>query len=126
MSFPIEHFPDAHFPDAHFPHVYVAPIPQGGGGGKKKRKPFKSWDQRQREREAEIKAHQEAIAARENRDKYGDLPPALADALAETREPNKPLSAHTMREYQRLRPEEVAAVLRGDDEEAFALILGLL
>src|SRR5688500_18023863 len=85
MSFPIAHFPDAHFPDAHFPHGAAVPRQGGGGGKKKQRKPFKSWDQRQREREAEIKAQQEAIAARlarENRDKYGDLPPALEKELA--------------------------------------------
>lgn len=104
--------------------VPEAPAHQGGGGGRKRqRKPFKSWDQRQREREAELKAQQEAIAARlarENKDKYGDLPPALEKALAEPATPkNRPLGAHQMREYERVRT-------RNDDEEAFALILGCL
>jgi hypothetical protein len=127
VSFPIEHFPDDHFPEAHFPHGITVARRDGGGGGKKKqRKPFKSWDQRQREREAELKAQQEAIAARlarENKDKYGDLPPALEKELAGTPAATaaKPLDPQTLREYERVR-----ASLRNDDEEAFALILGLL
>ena len=110
MSFPIAHWPDAHFPNAHWPHTYVAPIPTGGGGGKK-RKPFKSYDQRQRERLEALQKDQE--------EKYGILPKELQEALKPAPSPYKRLDPATVQAYQN-------AVERQDDEVAMNLIMALL
>lgn len=108
MTFPIAHWPDAHFPNAHWPHERV---PQGGGGGRKK---VKSWDQRQREREEQIRKDAEAKI----KDKYGDMPKALEDALKPAPSPYKRLSPATVKAY--------ANAANQDDEEAMSIIMGLL
>ncbi len=85
---------------------------QGGGGGKRK---IKSWDQRQRERLAEIEANKpkrDSVA-----DKYGDLPATLKQAIRNA-EPYKRLSPARVKAYDALR--------YNDDEEAMEAILALL
>jgi hypothetical protein len=109
MSFPLAHFPDAHFPNAHFPHEFV---PHGGGGGRKK---HKSWDQRERERQEQLRKDEEARRLRAVKDKFGDLPKPLEKVLAS---PYKRLDPATVRAYERLRAQ--------DDEEAMAIIARLL
>jgi hypothetical protein len=90
----------------------VVDVIQGGGGGRK-RKPFKSWDQRQRER---LEAIQKA-----NEEKYGILPKTMVEALKPAPSP-----------YKRLSPEKVAAYqnavhsARQDDEAAMNLIMSLI
>jgi hypothetical protein len=95
---------------------YVQPVvvPETGGGGGKKRKPFKSWDQRERERLEAIRADQEA----KNKAKYGDIPKALEEALKPAPSPYKRLSPNTVKAYESARAR--------DDEEAMALIMRLL
>jgi hypothetical protein len=114
VTFPIAHWPDVHFPNAHWPH---APR-QGGGGGKKK---FKSWDQRERERQEQIRQDVEAKKTRaeaDNRAKYGDLPKVLSDALERPEAPYKRVSPATVKAYANSRA--------NDDEEAMQLIAGLI
>lgn len=87
-------------------------LQQGGGGGRKKK--FKSWDQRERERLEQLRKDEEW----RNKDKYGDMPKGLEDALKAAPSPYKRLSPQAVKAYQ-------AARLK-DDEDAFALIAGLL
>ncbi|MDQ2999888.1 MAG: hypothetical protein M3Y08_01305 [Fibrobacterota bacterium] len=91
--------------------VEVAAIVQGGGGGKRK---AKSWDQRERERLEAIRLDQEA----KNKAKYGDLPPALQEALGREAKPYKRLSPQTVKAYANSRHQ--------DDEEAMNLILAMI
>jgi len=93
----------------------VAPVVEivQGGGGSRKRKPFKSWDQRQRERLEAIQRDQE--------EKFGKLPASLAEALKPAPSPYKRLNPATVKAYQ-----NAVQAGRQDDEEAVHLIMSLL
>lgn len=96
---------------------FVPPvIPEQGGGGGRRRK-FKSWDQRERERQEQLRKDREQKEARALKDKFGDLPKELEKAIR----PDAP--------YKRLSPQAVRAYANSrahDDEEAMALIQALL